>query len=134
MLAVHRSRFISGSALLELRNEARNPIASEELLPEEQGRALWELGLRHSPTVAKKPEKPKAKPQYPPGLEVEKYRRALGLTQQELAEKMGLSRPVLSAVENGQAPLTRISWTALANAFGVLSERLSASEWQAAIE
>jgi transcriptional regulator with XRE-family HTH domain len=125
---------ISGGALMEEFDEAGRPTARKELTPEKHARALWELGLRDSPTVAKKPEKAKGKPPYPAGLEVEKYRRALGLTQHELAEKVGISRPALSAIENGQVPFTRAVWAALAAEFGVLPERMGTGEWQTAFK
>lgn len=45
-------------------------------------------------------------------------RQRLGLTQQELAERVGTSHSVISRIESGQHPTTVTTLTRLAQAFG----------------
>lgn len=45
-------------------------------------------------------------------------RAALGLTQQELAERVGTSHSVISRIESGQHPTSVTTLTRLAQAFG----------------
>ena len=57
------------------------------------------------------------------GDEMEKlklYRRKIGLTQEELAKKSGISRTTISALENGkQETTTNTTIIALAGALGI---------------
>jgi DNA-binding XRE family transcriptional regulator/tetratricopeptide (TPR) repeat protein len=54
------------------------------------------------------------------GLRVARYRDLAGLTQQQLADRVGKSRPYISQIENGDRPVTtRKLLIALAEALGV---------------
>lgn len=61
------------------------------------------------------------------GLRVARYRDLAGLTQQQLADRVGKSRPYISQIENGDRPVTtRALLISLAEALGVSTTDLTA--------
>lgn len=126
----------SGSVLQKAFDVAGRPILAKGVVPQEHHQALYELGLRDTPALnpkASEASKPKQRPLYPVGAGVESYRRVLGLTQAELARAAGISQPAISAIENGQGPLPRAVWEALATEFGVHPADLGTGEWLEAV-
>jgi transcriptional regulator with XRE-family HTH domain len=120
---------VSGNALFEVHDMGGHPIPGEELTDEARERALYELGLRNTPAAVA----PKLKHgRYPAGAAVATYRRALGWSQKQLADRADISQPAISAIETGSAPLQRAVWRALAAGFGVLPECLGSGEWHEA--
>jgi transcriptional regulator with XRE-family HTH domain len=126
---------VSGGGLVEAYDLCGRPIAGQGVTEADRQEALWQLGLRDTPP-APATLKPKAKPdpvRYPDSAEVGRYRRALGLSQAELADRAGISQPAISAIESGGAPVPRVVWTALAREFGVHPSKLGAGEWSAVV-
>jgi len=55
-------------------------------------------------------------------MDIKQQRRALGLSQSELAIRLGLSRPTLQKIETGERPLKKTEKVALQKIFAELSE------------
>jgi transcriptional regulator with XRE-family HTH domain len=119
---------VSGRALFESHDMGGRPVA--ELNEEARDRSLYELGMRNTPAVAVSKVKQGCSPA---GGAVAQYRRALGWSQKELADRAGISQPAISAIETGAAPLQRAIWDALASGFGVTPEGLGTGEWLEAV-
>lgn len=58
------------------------------------------------------------------GKNIRKYRKQLGMTQDELAEKAGLSTNYLGGVERGEKTPSLESFISITNALGVSSDML----------
>ena len=59
------------------------------------------------------------------GVKIKEYRESVGMTQEELAEKSGVSRGTISALENGTARATMTTTLIkLAEALGTTVERI----------
>lgn len=59
------------------------------------------------------------------GAKIKEYRESVGMTQEELAEKSGVSRGTISALENGTARATMTTTLIkLAEALGTTVERI----------
>ena len=57
-------------------------------------------------------------------LKIKALRKAKGLTQEELAEKTGISRSQLSEIESEAKPANTLRLTAIASALGVRVDQL----------
>lgn len=62
------------------------------------------------------------------GWEIKKMLREAGMRQQDLSEKMGMSRTGLTLVLNGRTPCTQKTADRIADALGVPIERFAAEE------
>jgi transcriptional regulator with XRE-family HTH domain len=115
---------VSGRAVFETHDMGGRPVS--ELTEEARDRALYELGMRNTPTATVPTVK---QGRFTAGASAAAYRRALGWSQKELADRAGISQPAVSAIETGVAPLQRAVWKALASGFGVVPEALGTGEW-----
>lgn len=59
------------------------------------------------------------------GLEIRKLRKLHGLTQQELADRVGLSRSALALIESGKRGLQAVELIRIADCFGMTVEQLA---------
>ncbi|MGH9436839.1 MAG: helix-turn-helix domain-containing protein [Terriglobia bacterium] len=57
-------------------------------------------------------------------------RRKLGFSQEALAEKCGLHRTYVGAIERGERNVTLVTLSRLAKALGVLPGELISSKWE----
>lgn len=58
------------------------------------------------------------------GYKIKEVRESLNMTQEELAEKSGVSRGTISALENGDPTTTSKTLVNLAKAMGVSVDRI----------
>ena len=58
------------------------------------------------------------------GYKIKEVRESLNMTQEELAEKSGVSRTTISALENGDPTTTSKTLVNLAKAMGVSVDRI----------
>lgn len=62
------------------------------------------------------------------GYKIKEVRESLNMTQEELAEKSGVSRGTISALENGDPTTTSKTLVNLAKAMGVSVDRIFYTE------
>lgn len=62
------------------------------------------------------------------GYKIKEVRESLNMTQEELAEKSGVSRGTISALENGDPITTSKTLVKLAKALGVSVDRIFYTE------
>jgi len=62
------------------------------------------------------------------GAKISAIRKDLGMTQQELADKIGLSRPSLVKIENSQRAISLDEGNAISKVLGISLETLLAEE------
>lgn len=62
------------------------------------------------------------------GRRIAANRNALGLTQEILAERVGVSRGVMSKIENGQKAITALEMKAVCDALGLALDALISEE------
>ena len=67
------------------------------------------------------------------GRKIKEFREALGISQQELADRLGVSRPTVSQIENGERKIYAEEIKKLAKIFNISADRLLNLEMEPAV-